>query len=151
MDLEKLLPKSKNAKVFHDNKMELIYKDRHSYFVPVQGDSKINGVRKWEQAFRVYATIYSQYNPTRAAEIWQYVHVINTVAAAYTWDNVSNYDVTFRHLMHEYPQRSWAKIYQQMWCMSMKDPVQKYQFNNSGSKLTNSNATSSSLTTHNHN
>ena len=128
MDLEKLLPKSRKGKVFNENKMEFVYKDGCSYFVPAQTDNKINRIRRWEQAFRVYATIYSQANPARAAEIWQYVHVMNTAAAAYSWDNVSNYDIMFRHLMYEYPQRSWAKIYQQMWCMSMKDPIQRNQF-----------------------
>ena len=124
VELEKLLPKTRNGKLFNENKMELVYKDSHSYFIQAQSDNKINGIQKWEQAFRVYVTIYSQANPARAAEIWQYVHVMNTAAASYSWENVSSYDVTFRHLMHEYLQRSWAKIYQQMWCMSMKDPVQ---------------------------
>ena len=51
-------------------------------------------------------------------------------AASYQWDNVANYDFTFRQLMEKFPQRSWAK--NQMWCLSMKDLVQKgaFQSNN---------------------
>ena len=66
------------------------------YLTPVSDrEGKISGLRKWEQAFRVYAAIYSKANPCRAAEIWQYLHVINTAAASYTWDNVAYYDYTF--------------------------------------------------------
>ena len=35
-------------------------------------------------------------------------------------ENVSNYDVTFRHLMAQNLKRSWSKIYNQMWNLSMK-------------------------------
>ena len=123
-----LLPKPKGRPGTNENKMELIYKDGHSYFVPAPEEGKINGVRRWEQAFQVYVTLYSQANPARSAEIWQYVHTINMAAASYQWDNVANYDFTFRQLMGKFPQRSWAKIYNQMWCLSMKDPVQKGPF-----------------------
>ena len=38
--------------------------------------------------------------------------------------------------MHAYPQRSWAKIYQQMWCMTMKDPIPvKNQLFQNGKKV----------------
>ena len=137
VDLEKLLPKSK-GRAFNENKLDLVYKDGHSFFIPAPSENKINGVRRWEQAFRVYAAIYSQANPGRAAEIWQYVHVINTAASAYAWENVSNYDYTFRQLMAYHPQRNWGKIYNQMWNMSMRDPITKnqqyYQNQNLGQK-----------------
>ena len=131
VDLEKLLPKPKGRPGVNENKMELVYRDGHSYFIPAQQEGKINRVHRWEQAFRVYATIYSQANPSRSAEIWQYVHTINTAAASYQWDNVVNYDFTFHQLMGTFPQRSWAKICNQMWYLSMKDPVQKNYFANS--------------------
>ena len=99
--------------------MDLVYKDGHSYFIPAASGNKITGIRCWEQAFRVYAAVYSQANPMRAAEIWQYVYTINTAARSYQWENVANYDVTFRHLMAQYPTRSWAKIYNQMWNLAM--------------------------------
>ena len=124
VELERLLPKTK-SRGGNDNRMDLVYCDGHSYFVPSTPENRINGVRKWEQAFRVYATVYSQANPLRAAKIWQYVHTINTAASAYIWENVSQYDITFRHLMSQYPNRSWAKIYNQMWNLAMRDSIPK--------------------------
>ena len=88
-------------------------------------DSKIASFRRWEQAFRAYATIYCGANPHRAKGIWQYITVINTAAMSYQWDNVYNYNITFRHLMAFNPQRSWAVTYNQMWNLSMKDPLPK--------------------------
>ena len=102
----------------------MVNRDRQMYFVPAEKD-KINNVRRWEQAFRVYATIYSQCNPQRSPEIWQYIHIINTAASSFAWENVANYDFTFRNLMAAYPQRSWAKTYTQMWNIAMRDPINR--------------------------
>ena len=100
IELERLLPKTKKS---IDGRMDLIFKEGKSYFVPAAPDNKITGIRRWEQAFRIYAAIYSEANPSRAAEIWQYVHVINLAASTYVWDNVATYDTTFRHLMASNP------------------------------------------------
>ena len=118
VDLEKLLPKSKFNRT-NDNKLDLVYRDGHPFFIPANTESKINGIRRWEQAFRVYAVIYSQANPHHTAEIWQYIHVINMAASAYIWENVANYYYTFRQLMSSYPNHNWAKIYNQMWNIAM--------------------------------
>ena len=85
VDLERLLPKFRGSKsaAMNENKMDLVYHDGHSYFVPAVADNRITGIRRWEQAFRIYSTVYSQANPLRAAEIWQYVHTINTAASSY--------------------------------------------------------------------
>ena len=91
--------------------------------MPAQRDSKIGSFRRWEQAFRAYATIYCGANPHRSKEIWQYITIINTAASSYLWENVYNYDITFRHLMAFNPQRSWAVTYNQMWNLSMRDPL----------------------------
>ena len=131
VDLERLLPKQKKSMGFEDNRMNLIHKDGQVYVVPMSSNNRISGIRKWEQAFRIYAAIYSQANPSRAAEIWQYVHTINVAASGYTWDNVSSYDVTFRHLMSQNPARSWSKIYSQMWSMTMRDVLPRNTSNNS--------------------
>ena len=68
-------------------------------------------VKKWDQAFRVYAAIYTHANPDRASEIWQYIYVIHTAAAANPWDNVYFYDINFHELMASKPWRSWGKTY----------------------------------------
>ena len=125
VDLERLLLKEKHQRGKEDDRLEFVNHEGHTYLAPVQSDAKINGVCKWEQAFRVYAAIYSKANPHRAAEIWQYVHIINMAAATYVWDNVSYYDFTFRQMMSVNSNRSWAKIFNQLWNLAMCNPIQK--------------------------
>ena len=138
VELERLLPKQRNSFAGGDeNRMNLMHKDGQVYFMPASSGNRISSVRKWEQAFRIYAAIYSQANPSRSSEIWQYVHTINVAASSYIWENVSNYDITFRHLMAQNPGRSWSKIYNQMWNMSMHDVIPKnfsFQGNNGQAK-----------------
>ena len=123
--LEKLLPKDKIGNRPDEGRMEWVHRDGGTFLVPTQKDAKITSFRRWEQAFRAYATIYCRANPHRSKEIWQYITVINTAASSYTWENVYNYDITFRHLMAFNPQRSWAVTYNQMWNLSMRDPIPK--------------------------
>ena len=131
VDLEQLLPKSKGAGGYvlvgehtEESRVELVTRDGHTYFKPVK-ETQITGLRKWEQAFRVYAAIYTEHNPERSGEIWQYIHNINIAASSFHWNNVANYDVTFRHLMSARPHRSWAKLYNQGWNLAMRDPIGK--------------------------
>ena len=66
IDLEVLLPKERcgGSHVYRDEKhLELVQRDGQQFYAPVQAQ-KINNVRKWEQAFRIYAAIYTQANPT---------------------------------------------------------------------------------------
>ena len=124
VELDKLLAKLKLDKPSREEKLDIVKKEGQSYLVTSQDkEVRISNVRKWDQAFRMYAAIYSKSNPSRAAEIWQYVHVIHTAAAAYKWENVAFYDMTFRHLMAANPQRSWAKIYTQGWSLAMRDSL----------------------------
>ena len=46
-------------------------------------------------------------------------------ASSYSWENVSYYDLTFRKLMHERPNRNWSKLYNQVWNLAMCDPINK--------------------------
>ena len=126
IELERLLTKPQHS-YQNGQKLELFSKDGNTYFAPAERNNKISGVKRWEQAFRVYAAIYCRANPHRSAEIWQYIHVIHTAASAYIWDNVAQYDFTFRQLMSAYPSRSWANIYQQMWSLSMREPLHRQQ------------------------
>ena len=123
VELEKILPKEKFRSKSDEGHLEFFNRDGHTYLAPANREVKISNVHKWEQAFRVYAAIYSKANPARAAEIWQYVYVINTAAAAYIWENVSFYDYTFRQMMSVNPQRSWSKIFNQVWNLAMHEPI----------------------------
>ena len=128
VELERLLPKDRytGARPSSEQKLEWVRTDEGTYLVPSNDKtSKINSFRKWEQAFRVYATIYCGANPVRSKEIWQYVSVISTAASSFIWDNVANYDYTFRQLMAFNPKRSWAITYHHMWSLAMKDPIPK--------------------------
>ena len=134
INLECLLPKDKtgaggNIAPHEDSRVEIVSRNGHTYFKPVK-ENQITGLRHWEQAFRVYAAIYTEINPHRAAEIWQYMHTINVAASAYHWDNVASYDLTFRQLMAHKPQRNWAKLYHQGWNLSMREPLGRQ--NNAG-------------------
>ena len=51
--------------------------------------------------------------------------MINTAASAYYWENVYKYDITFRHFMAFNPSSSWAITYNQMWNLSMQNPLPK--------------------------
>ena len=125
VELEKILPKERLGGKTDEGRLEWVHWDGGTFLVPAQRDNKIARFRRWEQAFRAYATIYCGANPHRSKEIWQYITVINTAASSYTWENVYSYDITFRHLMAFNPQRSWAVTYNQMWNLSMKDPIPK--------------------------
>ena len=123
VDLDKLVPKDKRKRI-EDNRMEWVHADGNTFLAPVADrNSKINGFRRWEQAFRVYATIYCGAKPHRSKEIWQYVSIISTAASSFVWENVYDYDVTFRHLMAFNPNRSWAVTYNQMWNLCMREPL----------------------------
>ena len=105
--------------------MQLVTKGGLSYWVPADRDCKITNVCKWEQAFRIYVAIYCKAKPHRASEIWQYIYVINSVATAYSWENVAYYDFTFRQLMAETPNRNWGKTYHQLWNLLMCKPLSR--------------------------
>ena len=106
--------------------MEWVSKDGMTYLDPVSDkDAKITGIRKWDQAFRVYAALYCGANPHRACEIWQYIYVINSAASSLQWDNVAYYDHIFREMMGEHSHMSWSKTYVQLWQLAMRDPFNK--------------------------
>ena len=131
VELEKLLLKKGRNKSTEDQKLEIFNRDGKAYLAPsTDKDSKITGIQRWDQAFRVYATIYSEANPSRAAEIWQYVDVIHRAARAFNWENVANYDYVFRQLMAENPARKWSKTYTQMWNLNLCEPTVRMSNNN---------------------
>ena len=125
VELEKLLPRNNFDN--DDDRMELVNREGQIYFVSANSnrDNKIKNVRRWEQAFRVYAAIYSAANPHRSHEIWQYVYVINSAASCYVWEEVAQYDYMFRQLMSRNPGRSWAVTYTQMWQMTLRHVLAK--------------------------
>ena len=105
VDLDKLLPSDKGVgtSMTQDNRLGLVYEDGEAFLAPAKKVNKINSIRKWDTAFRVYSTIFSEANPLRASELLQYVQVIHLAAANNPWENVAFYDYTFRQLMATKP------------------------------------------------
>ena len=64
-------------------------------------------------------------NPDRAPELFKYIYTIRTVAATYVWDNMSNYDITFRELVELHPYKNWGVKYMQGWQIFLKDKIEK--------------------------
>ena len=122
VDMNKIYPRQNDYKSSQDTRLEIINKDGHTYFVPA-GDStkRVYNFYTWQKSFRVYATFFVKHNPQRAAEILQYIDVIGNAASSFVWENVAAYDYVHRQLMHQKPKRTWSKIYQQGWSMSMKE------------------------------
>ena len=126
VELEKLLQKRTQFEP-EEKRLQLVNRDGESFFVPsTDKETKIDGIKKWEQAFRVYITIYCEANPLRSGEILQYVDVIHRAARIFSWDNVARYDYVFRQLMAAKPHRSWAKTYTQMWNLTLNEPIKKF-------------------------
>ena len=105
--------------------MQMFVKHGKTYWKPTSsGDGAvINGISKWEQAFRVFSDIYTRAHPNRATEVIQYNHIIHTTATAYIWENVYLYDKDFRIHMVKYPARNWGIILQQAWNLRLKDKL----------------------------
>ena len=123
VDLERLLLRE-GARIEDERPIRLVERNGETFVAPsAKQANKITGLRKWDQAFCIYAAIFSKAQPSRAAEIWQYVHVIHTAASSFVWSNVNQYDLTLRHLMAHYPSCSWAKTYTQGWHLAMTDPL----------------------------
>ena len=143
VDLDKLLPTERfgffdgRNGFSDDGKLEWVQREGATFLMPAKKNSRITSFRKWEQAFRAYATIYCGANPARAREIWQYISVINTASLNFSWENVYSYDIIFRQLMEFNPARSWAVTYNQMWNLTMTNPIQKFQNNKSHGNFSN--------------
>ena len=137
IELEKLKQKGE-ANVEDDSRMELVNRNGMSYWVAARDkESKITNVKRWDEAFRIYSTIYSRANPSRAAEVMQYIDTIHVAAASYAWENVYKYDKKFRQLMAAKPFRNWGKTYTHMWNICLTEPINR-SFNNANSSYQNS-------------
>ena len=124
IDLSRLILK---CKLSNDNKLEIINKEGHSYFVPTSDREipMINSFKRLEQAFRIFSGIYTKTRPDRVQQLYQYVDAISTAAENFVWDNVYTYDQLFHQLITEYPHRSWGIIYTHGWNMILNDHLPK--------------------------
>ena len=109
----RLLPKDKIL-VEDDGRMELIVRDGKTYWMPAVASEvvAITNFSKWEQAFRVYSSIYLKAHPEHAGQLIEYNHIIHSVALSFAWENVYAYDKDFRLHLSCHPDRNWAIILQ---------------------------------------
>ena len=138
VDFGKLLPRDKIV-VEEDTRLEMVVRNGRTFWSPVSNSVSINSFSRWEQAFRVFANIYTKANPARAAELIEYNHVIHTISLSYVWDNVYSYDREFRLHMARNPQHSWTIILQQAWSLRLRDrlpvgSIPNYGTNNPGGR-----------------
>ena len=137
VDFGKLILKDRIMLEEESCRMEMHVKNGKTFWSPVLELTNINSFAKWEQAFRVFANIYSKANPHRAAELIEYNHVIHVASMSFIWDNVYMYDKEFRLHMSRNTQHSWAIILQQAWSMRLKDRIHRSEiaFNNNNSNV----------------
>ena len=128
VDFGKLIPRDK-VLMEDDGRMEMIVKGGKTYWSPVSEAVTISNFFKWEQAFRVFANIYTKSHPHRSSELIEYNHIIHNISTAYVWDNVYTYDKDFRIHMGKNPSWSWAIILQQAWAMRLRDRINRDMHN----------------------
>ena len=125
IDFARLIPKDRVASE-EDTRMEMVNRNGLSFWVPLadRESASITGFSKWEQAFRIFSNIYTEFFPEKAGQLIQYNHVIYTASQSYIWENVYHYDREFRmHVSRHHPHRGWVSILQQAWSMYLKDRV----------------------------
>ena len=119
IELVKMLQKPQHLDMNNDEgRLNIVTRDGEDFLVRNKTSSdKITGIRKWDQAFCLYAAIYCQAHPERAVEMLQYSDIINQATTQFSWDRVARYDYVFCQLMAKKPYRSWAKTYTQGWTL----------------------------------
>ena len=108
-----------------DKRMEFVVKNGQTFILPVSDReaTSISNFSRWEQAFRVYSTIYVGFYPQKAKELIQYNHIIYSASSTYVWENVYAYDRDFRMHLSRHPGHNWGIILHQAWVLRMKDRV----------------------------
>ena len=122
VDFSKLIPKDRILSE-EDQRPEMVIRGGRTFYVPVNDSPSITSFQMWEQAFRVYANIYTKENPHHSSELIEYNHIIHTIASNYHWDNVYAYDKEFRIHVSKNPYRNWGMILHQAWALRLRDRI----------------------------
>lgn len=105
----------------------MVNRDGVSCLVPMDRDpvKEITGYKMWEVAFKVFMGIYNSKWPNDANQLLQYSHIIQTASLTYPWENVYNYDIAFREIKTDNPDRLWGMICQHTWSLELGEPTSK--------------------------
>ena len=79
VNFSKLIPGDKLDNEEEDHKMQMFSKNGETWWAPPERSVVISSFQRWEQAFRVFSSIYTKQFPMRAAELVEYNHVIHTI------------------------------------------------------------------------
>ena len=112
VELERLLKKKRMPS--QDEKIQIINRGGQMFYLPAadkETSIAINCYDRCEEAFRIYAGIYTKANPEHAVEIFQYIDDIKGAAQDNTWESVYEYDMIFRDIMDTFPMRNWGIIF----------------------------------------
>ena len=126
VDFSKLLPKNRDMGPY----MQIVNRGGQAWWEEI-GDrvQTVGNYKRWEQAFRVYADVYTSVHIGRGSELIQFNHVIHSLSPSFTWDNIYAYDCEFRRHMSRNPQRNWGIILQQAYTMLIKDRLTNFSSN----------------------
>ena len=114
VDFGKLVPKDR-VLVEEDQRLEIVIRNGRTFYVPVLDSTTISNFQRWEQAFRVYANLYTKKHSHRSSELIEYNQIIHTASLNYMWDNIYLYDKDFRLHMACNLECNWGVILQQSW------------------------------------
>ena len=122
VDFSRLLPRDRILAI-NDSHLQLFNNNGKPELRFVTESETIGSFSKWEQAFRIFSTIYTDKFPERAKQLLQYNHIIFSAALTYVWSNIYEYDIDFRLHMSDNPGRNWGIILQQAWTLHMKENI----------------------------
>ena len=127
IDFARLIPRGRGQSIEEEEQgmQQIVSKDGFIFCLPankrLNDATAINSIHRWEQAFRIFAHIYTRAHPNRASELMQYNFDIHSAAQSYSWDNVYAYDRDFRYHMSRNPGRSWGIALQRAWNNYMRN------------------------------
>ena len=94
VDFARLIPRDQ-VLALNDNRIELVNNNGRPELRSVSEVETIGSFGKWEQAFRIFSTVYTDRYPERAKQLLQYNHIIFSASLTFTWSNVYAYDIDF--------------------------------------------------------
>ena len=122
IDFARLVPRDKVI-MQQEDRLELVNLNGKPSFRSINEGEIINNFGKWEQAFRVFSTIYTDAHPHKAKELIQYNHIIYSTALTWIWSNVYAYDIAFRIHISENPGRNWGIMLEQAWSVRLIERI----------------------------
>ena len=92
-----------------DQRFELVSSDGGvPKYKPVSQSKKIDSWNRWQQAFRVYFSIYTVAYPSRITGLLEFENLIQVLSTRYPWNSVYNYERKFRIALSSETNPKWG-------------------------------------------